>query len=284
TKLGMCEYTFRKGVSVHYLMRLEFVDFFKDNFSRGVFHPYTKVNNRLRVDTSKKIILELDFIKPFISAPMLEEQAVKWTNSYVIFPYLYNQKQPLKPSELKKLAPFTYKYLCDIDEHLNKGSDFNSRVQNIKENYGILRMGSYVYADHFVCIRDNTKLAPCYISLIKTHWGKAITPLFDNHISYISERPVINYKDISQQGYKLIDIRLDGDIEIFDQIDNENQKINRVNYNHYNSGFVPITQNEALYILEKLLDKDNQEIILKSQDSRSISSRLPIKIPLYENR
>ncbi|WP_195741865.1 hypothetical protein, partial [Helicobacter pylori] len=84
--------------------------------------------------------------------------------------------------------------------------------------------------------------------------------------------------------YKLIDIRLDGDIEIFAQIDNENQKINRVNYNHYNSGFVPITQNEALYILEKLLDKDNQEIILKSQDSRSISSRLPIKIPLYKNR
>ncbi|GAA7720416.1 hypothetical protein HpCOL13_09750 [Helicobacter pylori] len=37
----------------------------------------------------------------------------------------------------------------------------------------------------------------------------------------------------------------------------------------------------ALYILEKLLDKDNQEIILKSQDSRSISSRLPIEIPLF---
>ncbi|MGN8507051.1 hypothetical protein ACR9MS_00695 [Helicobacter pylori] len=44
---------------------------------------------------------------------------------------------------------------------------------------------------------------------------------------------------------------------------------------------VPITQDEALYILEKLLDKDNQEIILKSQDSRSISSRLPIEIPLF---
>ncbi|WP_208364224.1 N-6 DNA methylase [Helicobacter pylori] len=242
TKLGMCEYTFRKGVSVHCLMRLEFVDFFKDDFSRGVFHPYIKVNNRLRVDTSKKIILELDFIKPFISAPMLEEQAVKWTNSYVIFPYLNNQKQPLKPSDLKKLAPFTYKYLCDIDEHLNKGSDFNSRVQNLKENYGILRIGSYVYANHFVCIRDNTKLAPCYISLINTHWGKAMTPLFDNHISYISERPV---KLMPQEKYE------------------------------------PITQDEALYILEKLLDKDNQEIILKSQDSRSISSRLPIELPLF---
>ncbi len=115
-------------------------------------------------------------------------------------------------------------------------------MQNLKENYGILRIGSYVYANHFVCIRDNTKLAPCYISLINTHWGKAMTPLFDNHISYISERPIVNYKDIRS---------------------------------------VPITQDEALYILEKLLDKDNQEIILKSQDSRSISSRLPIEIPLF---
>ncbi|EJB52222.1 hypothetical protein HPHPH28_1471 [Helicobacter pylori Hp H-28] len=52
-----------------------------------------------------------------------------------------------------------------------------------------------------------------------------------------------------------------------------------VNYNGI--GSVPITQDEALYILEKLLDKDNQEIILKSQDSRSISSRLPIEIPLF---
>ncbi|WP_375153424.1 Eco57I restriction-modification methylase domain-containing protein [Helicobacter pylori] len=242
TKLGVCEYTFRKGVNVNYLMRLEFIEISKDNPNCGTFYPYTKVNNRLKVDTSKKIILELDFIKPFITAPMLKEKGLEWSNSYAIFPYLNGNKKPLEKEKLKTLAPFVYKYLDSIDEYLNNGSNFNSRVQNFKENYGILRIGSYVYANHFVCIRDNTKLAPCYIGLINTHWGKAMTPLFDNHISYISERPIVNYKDIRS---------------------------------------VPITQDEALYILEKLLDKDNQEIILKSQDSRSISSRLPIEIPLF---
>ncbi|MGL2581313.1 hypothetical protein ACQJ5D_04865 [Helicobacter pylori] len=78
---------------------------------------------------------------------------------------------------------------------------------------------------------------------------------------------------------KEIRIENHGDIEFFAQIDNDNQEINMVNYNGI--GSVPITQDEALYILEKLLDKDNQEIILKSQDSRSISSRLPIEIPLF---
>ncbi len=243
TKIGICAYKFRKGVNAPYFMRLKFIDFYQTPHL-GVFHPYTKTNNRLKVDTSKKIILELDFIKPFITAPMLQEdKTLKWDNSYVIFPYFSNAKQPIPKEELKKIAPYIYHYLNSIDKHLNKGSNFNSRVQNLKENYGILRIGSYVYWDHFVCIRDNSKLSPCYISAIETHWNTATTPLFDSHISYVSERPV---KLTPQEKYE------------------------------------PITQEEALYILEKLSDKDNQEIILGSQDERSISSRFPIKIPLYE--
>ncbi|AFI05263.1 Eco57I restriction-modification methylase domain-containing protein [Helicobacter cetorum] len=242
-KLGVCEYAFRKGVNVNYLMRLEFIEISKDNPNCGVFYPYAKVNNRLKVDKTKQITLELDFIKPFITAPMLRSAGLEWANSYAIFPYLNGAKKPLEKEKLKVLAPFVYKYLDDIDEFLNKGSNFNSRVQNFKENYGILRIGSYVYANHFVCIRDNTKLAPNYISTIKTHWDTEITPLFDNHISYISERPMKNTTKKQE--------------------------------------FSPITKKEALYILGKLLDKDNQEIILNSQDARSISSRLPIEIPLF---
>lgn len=99
-------------------------------------------------------------------------------------------------------------------------------------------MGFYVWGDHFVCIRDNTKLAPNHIFQIKTHWNNAINPIFDNHISYISERK-------------------------------EDKKVSF------------ITKQEAEYILEKLENKDTQDIIMNSQDSRSISSRLPINIPLF---
>lgn len=42
-------------------------------------------------------------------------------------------------------------------------------------------------------------------------------------------------------------------------------------------------EKEAIYILEKLKDKDVNEIIINSQDSRSISSRLPIKIERFKN-
>ena len=61
-------------------------------------------------------------------------------------------------------------------------------------------------------------------------------PLFDNHISYISE-VVLGKKE-----HRYID------------------------------------EKEAQYILNKLSDKDVQEIILNSQDNRSISSRLPIAL------
>lgn len=238
TLIGECEYQFRKGVSVEYPMRLEFVRLSSKEL--GVFYPYTKIGNRLKVDKSQEITLELKYIKPFITAPMLTDEQVAWENSYCICPYAPNTKQPIAKDELKSLAPHIYRYLDDIDDKLGKGSDFNKRVQNFVENYGILRMGSYVWAEHFACIRDNTKLAPSYVGTIKTHWGESISPLFDNHISFVSE-VILNKKE---------------------------------------SRF--IDKDETMYIVERLKDKDINEIIINSQDSRSISSRLPVKLPYFK--
>lgn len=232
--IGEFEYKFRKGVNVKYPMRLKFVCLTEDN--KAIFNPYEKIGKRLKVNESKEIELELNFIRPFITAPMLEND---WENDYCICPYFNKEKKPIKIDELKSLTPLTAKYLLDNEDILDSGSDFNKRVQSFDEFYGILRIGLYVYSDVFVCIRDNTKLSPKIITKIRTHWGELKTPLFDNHISYISE--VLNKK----------------------------KKHERF-----------ITTDEAKYILEKLLDKDVQEIILNSQDSRSISSRLPIKLKI----
>lgn len=238
--IGKCEYQFRKGVNVPYAMRLVFVDFAKDK-KRGIFYPYAKIGRRLKLDTSKKIELEFDFIKPFVSAPMLSDDKTKqWSNDYCICAYERGAKKPLSEERLQILAPYTYKYLKDIEDSINKGSQFNKRVQNFDEFYGILRMGIYVYSDTFVCIRDNTRLAPTLFTKLKTHWKKLESPLFDNHISFISEVLV-------------------------------NKKHER---------FIDLA--EAKYILEKLNDKDIQEIILNSQDNRSISSRLPVSIKFYK--
>ncbi|MBE6429541.1 MAG: SAM-dependent DNA methyltransferase [Campylobacter sp.] len=233
TLIGECEYKFRKGVSVPYQMRLEFKE--KKNNNIGIFYPYAKFGNRLRVDKTKEIELELKYIKPFVTAPMLTDDGLRWQNSYTICPYIVGSRQPIAKDELKKIAPLIYRYLNTIDDELGGGSRFNSRVQTLSENYGILRIGSYTWANEFVCIRDNTKLAPCHINSIATDWGIKTAPLFDNHISYISELSTGEYIDSA----------------------------------------------EANYILNKLKDPDLHEIIINSQDNRSISSRLPVKLPKY---
>lgn len=235
--IGKCEYQFRKGVSVPYQMRVEFKELKGDKI--GIFYPYTKFGGRVGADKSKEIELELEFIKPFVTAPMLTDSGLEWKNSYVICPYLNGSKKPLPRNELRELAPYIYLYLDNIDDKLGNGSKFNARVQNFDESYGILRIGSYTWGKEFVCIRDNTRLAPCHINTITTDWGVKITPLFDNHISFISE--------------------------VTD--DNKSKYIRKM---------------EARYILKKLKDSAVNEIITSSQDSRSISSRLPIKIPRYK--
>ena len=70
------------------------------------------------------------------------------------------------------------------------------------------------------------------MGVVQTHWGESVTPLFDNHINFVSE--VI----LSKNESRFID------------------------------------KDEAEYIVAKLKDKDINEIIINSQDSRSISSRL----------
>lgn len=232
--IGDFEYTFRKGVNAKYPMRLKFIRLTDSN--KAIFNPYEKIGKRLKANESKNIELELKYIRPFITAPMLEKG---WENDYCICPYEYNAKKPTRFDELKKQSPLIARYLLDNEDILSNESKFNKRVQNIDEFYGIMRMGTYVYGNFFVCIRDNTKLSPTIITKLETHWGEFKTPLFDNHISYISE--VLN-KEGRHERY--------------------------------------IDLDEARYILAKLNDKDVKEIILSSQDSRSISSRLPIKLKI----
>lgn len=234
--IGEFEYVFRKGVSVPYQMRVEFA--YLKNKEIGVFYPYAKFGNRIKANKDETIELELKYIKPFITSPMLKENGLEWNNSYAICPYKIGAKKPIEKSDLKKMAPLIYQYLMHIDDELGNGSKFNKRVQSFDLNYGILRMGSYTWGNNFVCIRDNTKMAANHITTIKTDWGTEITPLFDNHISYISEVETEHEKRF-----------IDGE--------------------------------EAEYILNKLKDKDVNEIVLNSQDGRSISSRLPIELKLY---
>lgn len=49
TYLGVCDYQFKKGVSIEFLMRLEFIQVDANNDKLGIFHPYFKSGNRIRI-------------------------------------------------------------------------------------------------------------------------------------------------------------------------------------------------------------------------------------------
>ena len=235
--IGKCEYKFRKGIGIKgEIQRLKFIK--KVNNKVSLFHPYRKKNNghKLYVDRSKKIQLEIKYIYPYILSPHLTDKGLKWNEdkTYVIFPYVEGEKQPITKDKLEKESPLLFNYLKQNRDKLIKQSSYNQRVQNTQEFYGVIRVGLYTYSDCFVAIRDNTRLNPCIVRKIKTDWGEEKIPLFDGHISYISQRP-------------------DGKF---------------------------INCEEARYIWKRL--KESEHIILKIFNSRSISSRLPVKLPIYE--
>ena len=203
-----------------------------------IFIGFKKQNRRLVPCKEKKIVInrrELKFIYPLILSPHLQEKKLGWKNDYIIFPYEFNNRKPIPEARLKKIAPNIYNYFQANKEILLDRSKYNDRIQKNEEFYGLIRVGLYTYGKYFVAIRDNTKLSPTIISKIKTHWGEEKTPIFDNHVSYISVRP-------------------DGQF---------------------------ITKEEADYITKKLRERKVRFIVENLFDSRSISSRLPIKIEDY---
>ncbi|MFP3257152.1 MAG: hypothetical protein RXO36_05085 [Candidatus Nanopusillus acidilobi] len=109
-----------------------------------------------------------------------------WSENYIIFPYEYGEKQPIPQYRLKETASNLYDYIFSFREQLSKQSQYNKRIQNTTEFYGVIRVGKYTYSDIFVAMRDNTKLSPCMVGKIKTHWEEYKNPIFDNHISYVA--------------------------------------------------------------------------------------------------
>ena len=182
--IGKNEYSFRKGVDAQAPMRLTF----KRNVNDMEAEFYTRKKDGVRLRrTDNTVILETKFIKPFISAPMIEKNHIIWNGEYVICTYKGNKK-PVSMDILRTEAPKTATYLSQHELELSNRSSYNQRIQNNKEYYALLRMGDYSFFDNFVVIRDNSKFVSCHVGKIKTDWNTLVTPIFDGHVSYISEK------------------------------------------------------------------------------------------------
>jgi len=185
--IGHCEYQFRKGVGYKgKIYRLKFKEF---KGEKVVFYRFKKENKRkLKVDEDN--VLEIDFrelkyIYPLVLSPDIKENGFQWSENYIIFPYEYGEKQPVEEEKLRKEAPSLYNYLFSNQREIMEQSKYNKRIQNVKEFYGVIRVGLYSWSKLFVAMRDNTKLTACIVRWIKTHWGEEKNPIFDNHVSYV---------------------------------------------------------------------------------------------------
>ena len=236
--LGECEYKFRKGIGYKgEVYKLKFNSIAKKSGKEvvtAIFNTYIKKGKFLKV-SDELVELEVKYIYPLVMSPHLKDNKFLWDSdkTYVVFPYKKNTKTPVDLDILSKEAPLLYKYIKRNKLSLKQQSSYNQRVQNTTF-WGVIRVGFYTFSDIFVAIRDNTRLNPVLVTKLRTDWGEVKMPLFDGHISYISQRPDKN----------------------------------------------KLTIKEAKYILNKL--KAVEPVVLKIYDNRSISSRLPINLPLYK--
>lgn len=194
--VGENNYTFRKGVGYKgEIFRLYFVKNINNDLAQ--FRLFEKIGKNFKL-SNQEVILEKKLIKPLILSPDIADFKVNWKNLYIIYPYNNGEKQPIKETELKILAPKIYNYFKSNYKKIVNQSKYNERIQNSESFYNLIRVGNYCYANYFVAIRDNTKMTATVVSKIKTHWGTNEMPVFDGHVSYISEREKGTKKFISK--------------------------------------------------------------------------------------
>jgi len=144
--IGNMEYKFRKGVG--YKGEYYRLKFKETSNGRYIFYRHKKDKNRLKVDENSTLVLnaeDLKYIYPLVLAPDLKDNGIQWSENYIIFPYEYGEKQPISQDRLKETAPNLYDYLFAVKEPLEKQSQYNKRIQNTNEFYGVIRVGKYTY-------------------------------------------------------------------------------------------------------------------------------------------
>ncbi|MEM3473773.1 MAG: hypothetical protein QW735_04205 [archaeon] len=225
SKIGTCEYQFRKGVGyVGEVFRLVYCGAEQrknekdETYTVYKFCGFKKDNRKLVPSTSKTLELnydELKYIYPLVLAKDLKNK-FEWSKNYIIFPYEEGKRQPVDEETLKKEAPNLYKYLLSKRDDIERQSSYNRRIQRTNEFYGLIRVGMYTYGDYFVAIRDNTKIVANVVKKIKTDWGIEKIPIFDGHVSYVKAKcekeakfiaRIINSKDVRFVLSNLYDVR-----------------------------------------------------------------------------
>ena len=185
--IGSNKLVFRSGVGLpkggYFLLKFDH-DIDK---KLAAFRHYERQGGSL-CESKNIIVLEKEIVYPFIKSELINNNEIKNTNFYCIFPYPKYSIEPYSLKEIREKFPKFYDYLnkSKVQKSISSASDFNKRVQNVKNNIGIFRVGKYTYGSNFIACRDNTKASVAKVSNIITAWGEKKLPIFDGHVNYIS--------------------------------------------------------------------------------------------------
>jgi len=185
-------YKFRSGVSV---VRKDICRFFILKIYNQNYTWFVRNNKKGKIVKNTNILegnilLENKVMYPYVTSSNLSPFELIIKNSeWVFFPYdiKNNSRQPYNTEKIANFFPKLSSYLLEIKELLKSKSSYSQRIQNVSQDFGLLRIGKYTFHENFVCCRNNTKWIASYANRILSPWNEKKLPLFESHISYISE-------------------------------------------------------------------------------------------------
>jgi hypothetical protein len=247
--IGECFYKARSGAEFT-PAELYFLE--KGSANKHTVERKYKFNNKPLKTAKHKVIplnnrlLETKYIFPVVKGPNIENYKWDIDKEFAIFPYNQETQKCTTFTEINNESPILADYLLDNKTLIEGQSKRSLSLAVGQEFYSLSKIGEYTFVDCLVAFRDNTEMKACVITKVSTPWGEEKMPICAKHAPYIS----------MTKGKK----------------GNKKTKV------------LPrkITLDEAYYIAGILNTKIVKEYIKSSNDSRSFSIDLKIKIPEYQ--
>ena len=198
---GKSEYKVRSGLGLlpkeSRLFKVDSIDYVN---KVAIIESLDSIRNK----ANTKIKINSDYLFPVLTTEDLSSGNIDLNNKqdykyYTFLPYDYNSsnKKVFSPIELKvNLGDDFFNDYCLINgNQLSVQSQGSDRLKQ-DENYGIQRIGTYVYNPNKVILRDNTKFVSSIITkdnFYDVDVNKRVA-LLNSHVSSISERIVSHGK------------------------------------------------------------------------------------------
>jgi hypothetical protein len=188
---GKCEYIGREGIQF-YPQELQVFRYDSPGHRPGtVWLRNIQVQKAQHKVPPMRVLLETTYLRPLITAPLIETFGYRYDGLLVAFPYdAETPTKPIEPEILADTSPFLLAYYKKHRETIESLSSFNTRIRgpNPGAFYGLARTGPYSFADAYIAFRKDTKWCATVVSSQPTPWGRKRQVVFQSHAVSMCER------------------------------------------------------------------------------------------------